>query len=57
MPVIVPTEGGIAELVVDGWNGFKIDVQDLDKIENKIRILSTNTELYRKLSINAKKSL
>lgn len=55
VPVIVPTEGGIAELVVDGWNGFKIDVQDLDKIENKIRILSTNTELYRKLSINAEK--
>lgn len=56
VPVVVPTEGGIAELVEDGWNGFKIDVQDLDKIENKIRILSTDVELYRKLSINAKKT-
>ena len=28
LPVIVPTEGGIAEMVEDGANGYKIDVQD-----------------------------
>lgn len=27
LPVIVPTEGGIAEMVEDGVNGYKIDVQ------------------------------
>ena len=36
LPVIVPTEGGIAEMVEDGVNGYKIDVQNLEEIENKI---------------------
>ena len=30
LPVIVPTVGGIAEMVVDGINGYKTDVQELD---------------------------
>lgn len=35
LPVIVPTVGGIAEIVEDGVNGYKTDVQELDKIENR----------------------
>ena len=30
LPVIVPTVGGIAEMVGDGDNGYKIDVQELE---------------------------
>ena len=39
LPVIVPTEGGIAEMVTDGDNGYKIDVQDLNKIVEYVHLL------------------
>ena len=56
LPVIVPTEGGIAELVDDGVNGYKIDVQDLDLIEEKIKDILTDGNLYKKLSKGALKT-
>ncbi len=46
LPVIVPTVGGIAEIVEDGVNGYKTDVQELDKIEKQIGALLENRELY-----------
>lgn len=53
LPVIVPTVGGIAELVEDNMNGYKIDVQNLDAIEKKIMEILTNNQLYQKLAENA----
>jgi glycosyltransferase involved in cell wall biosynthesis len=53
LPAIVPTVGGIAELVEDNINGYKIDVQDLDAIEKKIVEILTNKQLYQKLAENA----
>jgi glycosyltransferase involved in cell wall biosynthesis len=53
LPVIVPTEGGIAEMVEDGVNGYKIDIQDLDKIEHCIKTMLTDKPLYTNLSTNA----
>lgn len=53
VPVIVPTKGGIAEMVEDGMNGYKIDVQQLNVIENKIRQIFEEKVLYSKLSENA----
>lgn len=53
LPVIVPTVGGIAEMVEDGINGYKIDVEDLDKIEDTIRVLFSDKDLYLRLSENA----
>lgn len=52
LPVIVPTVGGIAEMVDDGVNGYKIDVQDIDCIE-RIDNIFTDKSLYLKLSENA----
>lgn len=52
VPIIVPTEGGIAEMV-DGQNGYKIDVQDMPKIEHAIVAMLTNRELYLKMAENA----
>lgn len=46
LPVIVPTVGGIAEIIEDGVNGYKTDVQELDKIEKQIGALLENRELY-----------
>lgn len=49
LPVIVPTVGGVAEMVTDGENGFKIDIQDLAYIAEKIEKLLSNQELYLSL--------
>ena len=46
LPVIVPTVGGIAEMVEDGVNGWKIDVQDLDVIERRIEEMLSDREVY-----------
>lgn len=53
LPVIVPTEGGIAEMVENGVNGYKIDVQNLNSITECIDQMLSNQELYTKLSDNA----
>ncbi len=53
LPVIVPTVGGIAELVDDGVNGYKIDIQDFDRIETHIAAMLWNKEMYMALAENA----
>ena len=53
LPVIVPTEGGVAEMVDDGVNGYKIDVSEMDKIEKRIREMLSDIDIYRKMSHNA----
>ena len=50
LPVIVPTEGGIAELVEDGETGYKIDVQDPTEIEAKIRRILSDRAKYEDMS-------
>lgn len=55
IPAIVPTHGGIGELVNDGYNGFKICVKDLDAITYTILKLYEDKQLYADLSENAKK--
>ncbi len=50
LPVIVPTEGGIAEMVEDGVNGYKMDVQELDEIEKQINFILSHREAYIKMS-------
>lgn len=53
LPVIVPTVGGIAEMVEDGISGYKIDVQDLGQIRERIQEMLSDKELYRSLAKNA----
>ncbi|MCR5496697.1 MAG: glycosyltransferase family 4 protein [Paludibacteraceae bacterium] len=53
LPVIVPTQGGVAEMVEDGKNGYKIDVGDLDNIEKRIKTILTDYMLYESLSKSA----
>ena len=53
LPVIVPTVGGIAEIVEDGVNGYKTDVQELDKIEKQIGALFSDWALYERLAHGA----
>lgn len=53
LPVIVPTVGGIAEMVEDGVNGYRIDGSDLECIAEHIRHLLSDRALYCQLSENA----
>ena len=53
LPVIVPTVGGIAEMVEDGVNGWKIDVQELDVIAERIDEMLSDKELYARLAEGA----
>ena len=53
LPVIVPTEGGIAEMVDDAVNGYKIDVEDLDCIGDAIKKLLTDKTKYIQMAENA----
>lgn len=53
LPVIVPKVGGIAEMVEDGVNGYKIDVQELGKIAEKIQEILTDRALYGHLAEHA----
>ena len=55
LPVIVPTVGGIAEIVDDGVDGYKIDVHDLDKIGRTIELIFSDFTLYHYLAQNAKR--
>jgi L-malate glycosyltransferase len=53
LPAIVPTQGGVTELVEDGVNGFLVDYTDLPQIKNLIIQLSSDRILWSKLSQNA----
>ncbi|MDE6086523.1 MAG: glycosyltransferase family 4 protein, partial [Muribaculaceae bacterium] len=55
IPVIVPTVGGIADHVVDGVNGYKIDAENTSDISKTVRLILSDEELYYCLSRNAKK--
>ena len=53
LPVIVPTVGGIAEMVTDGENGYKIDSQDCEKVKKCIENILRNKDVFVNLSRNA----
>lgn len=53
LPVIVPNCGGIAELVEDGVNGYKISVPDLDLIQSKLQYMLSSHDIYSQFSKNA----
>lgn len=53
LPVIVPTVGGIAEMVTDGVNGYRIDVQDIGKIKERIEAILSDRKIYSLLAGNA----
>ncbi len=50
LPAIVPTAGGITELVDSGINGFQIDYSRLDLIEVEIRKMMNDKGYWERLS-------
>lgn len=53
LPAIVPTVGGISELIDTGVNGFQIDYTRLDLIELEIRKMMGDKKFWEKLSLEA----
>ena len=53
LPIIVPTVGGISELVDDAVNGYKIDVQELDIIADRINYILSDINIYSELAKGA----
>ena len=56
LPVIVPTVGGIAEMVENGVNGYKIDVKERENIALCIENVLSNEKLFITLTGNALES-
>ena len=50
LPVVVPDCGGIAELVEDGINGFRINVTNLELIQSKIIYMLSDPGIYMRFS-------
>jgi glycosyltransferase involved in cell wall biosynthesis len=57
VPVIVPPVGGIAEVVQDGVNGYRIDVRDTNAIKSTIKRMWKTPKAYQRFSMNAKKRI
>ncbi len=53
LPVIVPPVGGIAEMVSDGVNGYRINVTDKQSLTHTISAILTDRGLYSVLASNA----
>lgn len=53
LPVVVPSCGGIAELVTDGVNGYTIDVEHLDRIAARLHDILADKTLYMDMSREA----
>ena len=54
LPVIVPPVGGIAEMVVDGYNGYKIDVGNFDCLVKSVNYILSDSQLYETMRNNAR---
>ncbi|MCH2045872.1 MAG: glycosyltransferase [Saprospiraceae bacterium] len=55
IPCIVPPHGGPKELIADGYNGYLIPYNELEKMKIKIYDLMNNEQIYSVLSNNAEK--
>lgn len=55
LPVIVPTEGGIAEMVEDGRNGFHINCYEVDRMKETITKILSDKQLYISMAKEALK--
>ena len=57
LPIIAPKVGGIPEIIEDGVEGFLIDSRDPQDYAEKCLLLYRDRELWRKMSIAARKKV
>ncbi|SMG11333.1 Glycosyltransferase involved in cell wall bisynthesis [Marivirga sericea] len=56
LPAMIPTVGGITELVVDGTNGYQVDSRNIDRLNNALCKM-TDLDHYQYLSNMASQQL
>ncbi|MEO0190024.1 MAG: glycosyltransferase family 4 protein, partial [candidate division WOR-3 bacterium] len=56
-PVIASNVGGITDVVINGHNGILVKDNDPKELAKAIKELTHNRELYKKLGMNAKKTI
>ncbi|WP_025725315.1 glycosyltransferase family 4 protein [Acholeplasma granularum] len=56
VPVIVSSNAGISDIIIDEFNGFKIESRSSKEIEKKIRWFNKNLDKLPQMKINARKS-
>jgi len=57
LPAIVPPVGGIAEIVEEGQNGFKVDCRNTDLLNQTLRKLLSDSDLYNQIAQNAQEKI
>lgn len=56
-PVVATNTGGIAELIVDGKNGFLVSIRDMQGMSDRVSLLLKDANLRGVMSLGAKISL
>jgi glycosyltransferase involved in cell wall biosynthesis len=54
-PILATNVGTISEMVINGFNGYLIDKNNIEDIKNKILLLWNNENLYQVFSKNSRK--
>ena len=54
LPIIASNVGGIGEQVIDGYNGYLIERNDVDSLTDKIKSLINNPTLRREMGNNSR---
>ena len=57
VPCIVPSSGGLSEIIKDNINGIYCNSKDINSIKEKIEYVYNNPELYYKLTTNTYNSI
>lgn len=57
LPAIVPPVGGIAEIVEEGKNGFKVDSRNTDLLNQTLQKLLNNSDLYNQMAQNCQEKI
>ena len=56
-PVVAYKSGAINELITDGYNGYLIDIHDIDNFAEKVLYLIDNPDIAEKMGINARETI
>lgn len=55
-PVIASKIGAYQELIIDGYNGFLIEANNINKLAERIKYATKNMDIIKKMRLNAVKS-
>lgn len=57
VPVVTTNAKGIRDVVVDGKTGYKVNINDVEKFSEKMKILLSDDSLRKRMGIAARKHI